>query len=344
MRVPPGLVDKGAFGRRSAPKRRRAARANTIKRRVIVVGVTEKARSLADTLRASTDPVYEVVGFLAVDGADAQTRTDVLGSASEMFEIADRIGVDEIIVASMPGWIERLAEVISTNGNGHPRIRLVPSVYETMVCNPHLSRVSDLPLVTLNSQRPAYARFAKRLFDVVFSVFALIACAPFIGLVALLMKLTSPGPVFYKQARVGVGGKEFTLVKFRTMVANAEADTGPVLSGPRDGRITAIGRALRRFKIDEIPQFWNVLRGEMSVVGPRPERMCFVQKYSESIPGYNARHQVRPGITGLAQVYAGYTTDPEIKLKYDLLYVYGGSLLTDLKVLILTIPAMVKGA
>lgn len=344
MRVLPGSVGKRSSGRRSAGGRRRAAETNPVARRVIVVGVTEKARSLADTLRASKDPVYDIVGFLAEDGADAQIGTDVLGSASEMFEIAERTGADEIIVASMPGWIERLAEAISTNGNGHPRIRLVPSVYETMVCNPKLSRVSDLPLVTLNSERPAYARFTKRLFDVVFSALALVACAPFIGLIALLMKLTSPGPVFYKQTRVGAGGKEFTLVKFRTMVADAEADTGPVLSGPQDGRITALGRALRRFKIDEIPQFWNVLRGEMSVVGPRPERMCFVQQYTETIPGYSARHQVRPGITGLAQVYAGYTTDPEIKLKYDLLYVYGGSLLTDLKVLVLTIPAMIKGA
>lgn len=336
-------VDRRISKRRTATKHRRAPEANPVTRRVIVVGVTDKARSLADTLRASTDPIYDVVGFLAEDGADVQTETDVLGSASEMFEIAERTGVDEIIVASMPGWIERLAEAISTNGNGHPRIRLVPSVYETMVCNPKLSRVSDLPLVTLNSERAASTRVAKRFFDIVFSVFALVICSPFIGLIALLMKLTSPGPVFYRQTRVGAGGKEFTLIKFRTMVADAEADTGPVLSGPRDDRITAIGRVLRRFKIDEIPQFWNVLRGDMSVVGPRPERMCFVRQYCESIPGYNARHQVRPGITGLAQVYAGYTTDPEIKLKYDLLYVYGGSLLTDLKVLVLTIPAMIKG-
>jgi len=323
--------------------RSRAEELRLTPRRVIVVGVTEKARSLAESLRASRDPGYEIVGFLAEDGADAQREMDVLGSASEMFEIAERMDVDEVIVASMPGWIERLAEAISANGNGHPRIRLVPSVYETMVCNPKLSRVSDLPLVTLNRERPRYARFVKRLFDIVFSSAALIVCAPILGLIALLMKLTSRGPVFYWQTRVGAGGKEFTLLKFRTMVADAEADTGPVLSWPMDERVTLVGRALRRLKIDEIPQFWNVLRGDMSVVGPRPERMCFVEQFSQSIPGYTARHQIRPGITGLAQVYGGYTTDAETKLKYDLLYVYGGSLLTDLKVLVLTIPAMIKG-
>ncbi len=336
--------DRRTTSKRERGSRARSVEANPVSRRVIVVGVTEKARSLAEMLRASSDPVYEIVGFLAEDDTDAQRGMDVLGSASEMFEIAEKAGVDEIIVAQMPGWIERLAEAISANGHGRPRIRLVPSVYETMVCNPKLSRVKDLPLVTLNSERPAYTRSIKRLFDIVFSAAALAVCAPLMGLVAALMKLTSPGPVLYRQTRVGTGGKEFTLVKFRTMVADAEADTGPVLSGPSDDRITGIGRALRRFKLDEIPQFWNVLRGDMSVVGPRPERMCFVEQFSESIPGYSARHRIRPGITGLAQVYGGYTTDAEIKLKYDLLYVYGGSLLTDLKVLVLTIPAMIKGA
>ncbi len=312
-------------------------------KRVIVVGVSDKARSLADTLRTSADPRYEIVGFLAEDDANALNETDVIGSASEMFEIAKQMGVDEIIVASIPGWIERLAETISANGNDHPRIRLVPSVYETMVSNPKLSRVNDVPLVALNSERPAYTRFFKRFFDIVFSSVALIVCLPFMALIALFMRLTSPGPVLYRQQRVGFGGSEFTLLKFRTMVADAEADTGPVLSCPTDERVTAIGRALRRLKIDETPQFWNVLRGDMSVVGPRPERRCFVERFSKSIPGYSARHQVRPGITGLAQVYGNYTTDPEIKIKYDLLYIYGGSLLTDLKVLVLTIPAMIKG-
>jgi len=312
-------------------------------RRVIVVGVHDKARLLSDALRTSKSPKYEVVGYLAEDGSQARHEMDVLGSASEMFEVARRFDVDEVIVACVPSWIERLAEEISTNGNGHPKIRLVPSVYEMMLCYPKLARVNDLPLVTLNCDRPAYAIFAKRLFDVVFSLTAIIASAPILALAALLMKLTSRGAALYRQKRVGRHGDEFVLLKLRTMVVDAEKDTGPVLSSPTDERVTAVGRALRRLKIDEMPQFYNVLKGEMSVVGPRPERGCFVERFSESIRGYTARHQVRPGITGLAQVYGGYTTDPETKLKYDLMYVYGGSLLTDLKILVLTIPVMVKG-
>ena len=129
----------------------------------------------------------------------------------------------------------------------------------------------------------------------------------------------------------------------RTMVADAEERTGPVLSSRTDDRVTLVGKILRRLKIDEIPQFFNVLRGDMSVVGPRPERHCFVEQFVQSIPGYNARHQVLPGITGLAQVCGGYATDPETKLKYDLMYVYGATIWTDLRVLVLTLPAMICG-
>lgn len=311
--------------------------------RVIVVGVHEKARLLSDALRASKHPTYDVVGNVSEDGASAEDEPSVLGNASEMCDIARRLDVDEVIVASVPGWLERLAQDVSTNGDGRPKIRLVPSAYETMLCYPKLERVEDLPLVTLNYERPAYVRFAKRLFDIGFSLTALVATAPIVALAALLMKLTSHGTVFYGQPRVGWHGAEFVIFKLRTMVSDAERETGPVLSSPTDDRVTGVGKALRRLKIDELPQFFNVLKGDMSVVGPRPERKWFVRQFGESIPGYDARHQVRPGITGLAQVYGGYTTDPEIKLKYDLLYVYGGSLLTDLKIMVLTLPAVLHG-
>ncbi len=317
--------------------------APALAKRVIVVGTSERARLLVSALHSSTHPKYEVVGYLTECGDEAPCDAPVLGSASEMFEIAERLGVDEVIVACVPTWIERLAEEISSNANGRPKIRLVPSVYDTMVCYPKLQRVHDLPLMTLNCDRRWPARIAKRIFDVVFSSFALVLTSPIMAAAVLLTRLTSRGPVLFRQARVGLNGQEFTLLKFRTMVTDAEKDTGPILSSPTDGRVTTVGRGLRKLKIDELPQFYNVLKGDMSVVGPRPERKCFVEQFSKTIPGYPARHQVRPGITGLAQVYGGYTTDPETKLKYDLMYAYGGSLLTDLKVLVLTFVVMVKG-
>lgn len=338
----PGVEQRGSGsrGRRSSPPEGESGTSATS---VIVLGVTDRAMSLADTLRRSRNPRYRVVGHLAEEGIEPRPGLNVLGKSSEMVEIADRLNVDEVIVASAPGWLERLAGDISTNHNGHPKIRLVPSVYESMVCYPKLARVNDLPMMTLNCDRPASSKYAKRLFDVGFSALALLVSAPIMAIAALLMKLTSSGPVLYRQDRVGQHGEEFVLLKLRTMVQDAEKETGPVLSSANDGRVTFVGRVMRRLKIDELPQFYNVIMGDMSVVGPRPERKCFVEQFTESIPGYAARHHVKPGITGPAQVYGRYTTDPEVKLKYDLMYVYGGTLFTDLKILARTIPAMIAG-
>jgi len=339
--IPPGAERSSGGSWKRRPAGNQDARPPV--RSVIVAGVTEKAVSLAEALRESRNPRYVVVGHLAEDGVEPRPGLKVLGTLSQMVEIATRLEVDEVMVASAPGWLERLAGDIMTSGDGHPMIRVVPSVYESMVCHPKLARVNDLPVMTLNCERTAPSAALKRLFDVSFSVFALIVSSPLMALAALLMKLTSSGPVFYKQSRVGLHGLEFNLVKLRTMVEDAEKDTGPVLSSANDGRVTFVGRILRRLKIDELPQFYNVLRGDMSVVGPRPERKCFVEQFTQSIPGYAARHNVKPGITGPAQVYGRYTTDPEVKLKYDLMYIYGGNLLTDLKILARTIPVMIAG-
>ncbi len=336
-------VEKGGRGSR---KHRPAADGRQIRppaRSVIIAGVTEKALRLADALRESTNPRYIVMGHLAEDEVEAAPDLKVLGKLSQMLEVARRLEVDEVIVACGPSWMERLAGDISASGDGHPKIRIVPTLYESMVCYPKMARVSDLPLMTIDPDRPAHSEYIKRAFDVVFSALALVACAPLMALAALMMKLTSSGPVLYRQHRVGLHGAEFELLKLRTMVPDAEKDTGPVLSSVNDGRVTFVGRVLRRLKIDEMPQFYNVLRGDMSVVGPRPERKCFVEQFSQSIPGYAARHHVRPGITGPAQVYGRYTTDPEVKLKYDLMYVYGGTIFTDIKVLAKTIPVMIAG-
>lgn len=333
--------------RRSRGSRKRRPVENGDRRppakRVIVVGVTERAVALADALRESKSPRYSIIGHLAEDGVEPKPDLNILGKLPDMFDIANRLDVDEVIVASAPGWMERLAGDISTSIDGHPKIRIVPSLYESMVCYPKLARVNDLPVMTLNCDRPAHSAAFKRLLDVLFSVVALVVSSPIMALAALLMKLTSSGTVLYRQYRVGLHGEEFMLLKLRTMVEDAEKDTGPVLSSPNDGRVTLVGRVLRRLKIDELPQFYNVLRGDMSVVGPRPERKCFVEQYAESIPGYAARHNVKPGITGPAQVYGRYTTDPEVKLKYDLMYVYGGSIFTDLKILARTISVMIAG-
>jgi lipopolysaccharide/colanic/teichoic acid biosynthesis glycosyltransferase len=167
-------------------------------------------------------------------------------------------------------------------------------------------------------------------------VAALVVAAPVAALAALAIKLTSRGPVFYHQERVGRDGQLFTIYKLRTMVEGAEKETGPTLAWRDDPRSTALGRILRATKLDEWPQFYNVLRGDMSVIGPRPERFCFVQAFGCHIPAYAQRHAIRPGITGLAQVIGGYRTHVYVKLQYDLIYLYNQSLWLDLWILLRT--------
>jgi lipopolysaccharide/colanic/teichoic acid biosynthesis glycosyltransferase len=168
----------------------------------------------------------------------------------------------------------------------------------------------------------------------------LVLGSPVLLVAAVLIKLTSLGPVLYYQRRIGQGGKEFTLYKLRTMVDGAEQETGPVLAGPRDDRITWIGRLLRESRIDEIPQLLNVLNGTMSLVGPRPERPKFVSEFLQTIPGYAERLQVKPGLTGLAQVDGEYHTTPEYKLKYDLAYIYNYSLWLDMRIMAETVKVI----
>jgi lipopolysaccharide/colanic/teichoic acid biosynthesis glycosyltransferase len=164
---------------------------------------------------------------------------------------------------------------------------------------------------------------------------------PLVLLAAIAIKIESPGgPVLFRQERVGQGGKVFELLKLRTMIPNAEMLTGPVLAEENDSRITKVGKVLRASRIDELPQLWNVLKGDMSFVGPRPERPVFVQQFRDEMPGYELRHQVKTGITGLAQVEGKYTTPPEDKLRFDLLYVKTMSPIKDIQILLHTLKVM----
>jgi exopolysaccharide biosynthesis polyprenyl glycosylphosphotransferase len=194
----------------------------------------------------------------------------------------------------------------------------------------------DLPGMMALDSRPGQ-RSIKRLLDVVGALFLLILTAPLLLVAAILIRLSSPGPVLFRQTRVGVKGKEYTLYKLRTMIVNAELHTGPTLASHNDPRITPIGRILRATRIDELPQLIHVLRGEMSLVGPRPERPYFVRIFRERFPAYELRLAVKPGITGLAQICGGYLTRPECKLRFDLMYIYNYSLRMDMEILFKTI-------
>ncbi len=204
--------------------------------------------------------------------------------------------------------------------------------------------VSDIPLMELTrGPVPSWFTSAKRLGDVVFALFLLVVTSPFVLLGMLGILVTMGRPVFYTQERVGKDLERFRLVKLRTMVREAEKKSGPVLATEDDPRITRLGRVLRTYRVDELPQLVNIISGDMSFVGPRPERPHFVERHLRDIPGYRERFKVKPGATGLAQVSGGYATTAERKLKYDLIYMYHQSLLLDLQILAQTVRVVLTG-
>jgi exopolysaccharide biosynthesis polyprenyl glycosylphosphotransferase len=217
--------------------------------------------------------------------------------------------------------------------------RMLPDVFEIITTRVSADVVDGIPLVGVRrSQVQGLGLLVKRAFDLVVSLILVVVLSPFWLLLALAIRLSSPGPVLYRQERVGQGGKIFTVIKFRSMIADAEAETGPVFTARDDARRTAVGRFMRRFSLDELPQLINIIRGDMSLVGPRPERLFFVERFGAEIPRYLERQQVRPGVTGWAQVndLRGATSIADRTI-YDIYYVENWSLPFDIKIIMLTV-------
>lgn len=214
----------------------------------------------------------------------------------------------------------------------------MPDAYDLLVAGAELTSLGGSPFMELQPVRIRRGSLAvKRLADIVLSALGLLVLSPLMALIAVVVRRTSPGPALYWQERVTVGGRIFRLVKFRTMYHDAEAMTGPVLAAADDGRVTPVGRVLRAAHLDELPQLWNILRGEMSIVGPRPERPAFVEGFRRRIPHYDLRHQAPPGLTGLAQLQGGYWASPEDKVAFDLHYAKNHSFLHDIWLIATTV-------
>ena len=314
-----------------------------VRRRALIIGAGTVAVDLAANLEASG--TYCVAGFVE-DPSRCEEAIKVggdrlLGSYEETTALVVKYAIDEVFVASAPTWQQLLVEKLATD-NPEVALRVVPSYYESMMQIKDVEHLGDIAVVRLHANQGRLMGMSKRIFDVVLSAIGLVLLLPVIVLVYCLIKLTSQGPAVFKQERIGRYGKPFWIYKFRTMRQDAEADTGPVLSeGASDGRLTKVGRWLRMFRLDEIPQLWNVLRDEMSIVGPRPERTCFVREFEQTIPAYSRRHQVRPGITGLAQICGGYHTGASDKLRFDLIYITHQSVWYDLAILLRTVLVVV---
>lgn len=321
-----GVTQAGAARRGAAKTRRRA----------LIVGSGSIGKTLAESLEAVG--TYQVVGFVDDDHLfDQQDRWPTLGGRAETEFLVAQYDIEDVFIAYAPTWQQRLAETLTAEFPA-VNVRVVPTSYEALMCTGAVESYGDLAVVRMAHKARAVDGIAKRLFDVTVALLGLLLLLPVSALTALVIRATSPGPAIFWQDRVGHLGKTFRIYKFRTMRCDAERATGPVLSaGKNDARLTRIGRWLRLCRIDEIPQLWNVLRGDMSMVGPRPERVVFVNKFQKAMPSYARRHQVRPGITGLAQVCGGYHTDARDKLRFDLIYVSHKSVAMDLSILLRTL-------
>ena len=251
--------------------------------------------------------------------------------------------LDEVEVVFMCNDIDLnlKKEIVDKCLTGRKSIYIIPDIYEIALLNSKLSKADDIPMLKVKKLGLTFEqKLLKRALDIVVSLIGLVPALPVMLVAALLIKKQDGGNVFYKQERVTVDEKTFDVLKFRTMVMNAEKLSGPVLAGEDDPRITKLGRFMRSTRIDELPQLINILKGEMSLVGPRPERPFFVEQFKNEIPDYKYRTIVKAGLTGLAQVWGKYSTTPEDKVRYDIMYIKNYSILLDLKLILQTIKIM----
>jgi len=308
----------------------------------LIVGDGETALNLTHKLERHPEVGIKVEGVVATDQARVGKNSRglrVMGYYREIKEIIVREKIDIVFVA-LP-WEEhsRIVEILKYIGDEAVDIKVIPDVYEFMTLRGGIEEFDGLPIMNLqNTPLYGWNLVLKRATDIAFSGFFITALSPLMLLIALLVKLTSPGPVFYRQERMGIGGDTFEMLKFRSMRADAEKATGPMWAEKGDPRRTPIGAFLRKTSLDELPQLFNVFMGEMSIVGPRPERPVFIREFRKNIPGYMLRHRMKAGITGWAQVngWRG-NTDIKKRIEHDLYYIENWSFLFDIKILWLTL-------
>lgn len=270
-----------------------------------------------------------------------------LGSISEISQILTDYKVEEVIIAIERSESDIITSVITDLEMHDVVIKIIPLFQDYIFGNIKTSGIFQTPLVEISPDlMPAWQITVKRVFDILVSIIAMIILIPAYLFTAIGVKLSSPGPIIYSQFRVGHHGKQFKMHKFRSMYSDAEKMGNPQLSSKSDPRITPFGRFIRKVRLDEIPQFYSVIKGEMSIVGPRPERQYFIDKISERAPHYKLLHKIKPGITSWGQVKYGYAENVDEmieRLKYDILYLENMSLAMDLKILIWTVLIVVQG-
>lgn len=321
------------------------ARHSPIRSTALVVGTDAVASNLARTIRRDPRLRMRIAGFVATGGEPPAAELGsepILGGVDALEKLLPESGADHLILCDTRLSRKRIMELIVFCERHLIEFFMVPDLFRIMTGRVDLVTVGTIPLLGMGRWPLDYLgnRLIKRWVDIVGAVIGLIVSAPIMAWAAVAIKRSSPGPVFYRQIRCGEGGRRFTLYKLRTMPVDAETETGPVWTRADDPRRTPIGRFLREHNLDELPQFWNVLKGEMSLVGPRPERPFFVEQFREDIRTYMLRHMSKPGMTGWAQVN-GLRGDTSIeeRIRYDLYYLENWSLAFDFKILLKTLFA-----
>ena len=317
-------------------------------RHVLVVGTGEPARMLLKKIRRHPDFGFRVHGLVAADTADvgrSQYDVPVLGVVSELPRLAEEHRAEIIYLALERREWEAEAEALGLLADSTAAVRLVPDLSQAFRLNATVEDFDGMPVVLVTeSPEQGWNAVVKRAFDLLCSGLGLLVLAPVLGILALLVKLDSPGPVFYTQERVGMNGRRFRMFKFRSMRVDADRK-GSAWTVKDDPRRTSLGGTLRRLSLDELPQLWNVFMGDMSLVGPRPEQPRFVEEFRGAIPRYMLRHHVKAGMTGWAQVNGLRGDTPlEDRIRYDLYYVQHWSIWFDLRILFLTVARVFRDA
>lgn len=311
--------------------------------KTLLVGGSEKAIAIYDEIQSLPKSMgHQFVGFVNLNGIDTQLKDQLtyLGHADGIKEILEKEQIEEVIIALDTSEHEKLRHIVSVISPHDVSIKLIPDMYDILSGSVKMNNIFGTILIEINRDpMPIWQRHVKRIMDVVISVVAMLVLVPLYLFLAIWVKFSSKGPIFFTQERVGRQGKPFQIIKFRTMFTDAEKN-GPQLSSEEDPRITPAGRVMRKYRLDEFPQFFNVLKGDMSLVGPRPERQFYIDQISEREPQYLELTRVRPGITSWGQVKYGYAENVDQmiqRMKYDLLYMRNMSLALDIKIMFYTV-------
>lgn len=314
----------------------------------IIIGGSEKAIEVIEDLKKLKHSSGHLLkGFVNINGSDFKLSTHLsfLGHIDDIHQVIKNEGIKEVIIALESSDHKKLQDILVQLSGFELKINVIPDTYDILAGQVKMSSIYGALLLEVNLlNMPDWQHSTKRFFDLFISFFALIILTPFLILIALLVKFSSTGPIFFTQERIGINGKPFQIIKFRTMVVDSEKD-GPQLSSSKDSRITNIGRFLRKTRIDEFPQFLNVIKGDMSIVGPRPERQFYIDQIILEDPQYLYLHKVRPGITSWGQVKYGYAENVEEmiqRMKFDLLYIRNMSLALDFKIMFYTFAIILK--